>query len=176
MIAVKRNNTKNTRGSPYLVNTDPWDVWCVESRDRESSVAFCSQHPVLWIRVMTSLGNTKQEYRCAATLYFVRQVLAIPLSSLGFGSRNSPTTGILRHVYRSVWPSRDLRLALGPRSNVLRMIVKLAWRSGILANRDRHCIWSVSQFEFVHPRLANAFEKASNRTGSRQWLGEGSYY
>ena len=55
MIAVKRNNTKNTGGCPYLaVNADPWDV----QRQREYRM-YCSQHPVLWIRVMSSLGNNK---------------------------------------------------------------------------------------------------------------------
>ena len=61
-----------------------------------------------------------------------------------------PSFSILSAMFTGACgPPDKLSLALVPRSNVLRMIMKLAWRSRILANCGRHCIC------FVHPRLAN---------------------
>ena len=78
----------------------------------------------IWkVEVNVGRKKTPQEMvrllRCTA-LYFVRQVSQIfevlrDFHRL-FGSRNSPTTGILhtiRHVYRSVWPAREARPRFG---------------------------------------------------------------
>ena len=74
---------------------------------------------------------------CSAVLCYISnttfsQILEVlPDFHRLFGSRNSQTTGILhtlRHVYRSVWPTREtISLTLVPHSNVLRTIVKLAY-------------------------------------------------
>ena len=85
--------------------------------------------------------------------------------SLDPDSRNSPTTGILhsiRHVYRSVWPAGEAKPRFGPRSNVLRMIVKLArWFDDLESWPTVTYIVSVPQFESVHPGLASEFKKKS---------------
>ena len=94
-----------------------------------------------------NVGGKKRRKRhvCCAVLRYVlcakfSQILEVLQDSHRlFGSRNSPTTGILhtiRHVYRSVWPTEKLSLALVPRSNVLRMIMKLAY-SRRLGRRKR---------------------------------------
>ena len=52
---------------------------------------------------------------CTA-LYFVRKFLVLRNFYRLFGSNNSPTTGILhtfRHVYRSVWPTREDKSRFG---------------------------------------------------------------
>ena len=81
-----------------------------------------------------------------------------------FGSRNSPTTGILhtiRHVYRSVWRPKEAKPRFGPRSNVLRMIVKLArWLDDLESWLTVTYIVSVPHFESVHPRLASELKKS----------------
>ena len=71
---------------------------------------------------------------CSA-VYFIRHVFANPVLRgfyRLFVSRISPTIGILytiHHAYRSMWPAKEaISLALVPCSNVLCMIVKLAYK------------------------------------------------
>ena len=81
-----------------------------------------------------------------SNVYFIRHVFANPVLRdfyRLFGSRISPTTGILytiHHAYGSVWPAKEaISLALVPCSNVLRMIVKLAYKQTANVVSTIHC-------------------------------------
>ena len=81
-----------------------------------------------------------------SNVYFIRHVFANPVLRdfyRLFGSRNTRTTGILytiHHAYRSMWPAKEaISLALVPCSNVLRMIVKLAYKQTANVVSTIHC-------------------------------------
>ena len=67
--------------------------------------------------------SRKRLLRCTA-LYFIRQVFSLRDFHRLFGSRNSPTTDMFTGA---CGPPEKLSLALVPRSNVVRMILKLAF-------------------------------------------------
>ena len=109
-------------------------------RARHQSEASFSGRPHASVNMADSMeevnvGEKKSKVCCAALRYISYAKFSQNLEVLWdfhrlFGSRNSPTTGILhtvRHVYRACGPPEKLSLTLVPRLNILRMLVTLAY-------------------------------------------------
>ena len=119
----------------------------VHNRFRQNKKKTFKGHMVSFILVRMHSWSWASKSRNRTSLAKFSQIPeALQDSHRLFGSRNSPTTGILhtiRHVYRSVWPAEKLSLALVQRSNVLRMIVKLGFSSFCIFhtewNSDKQC-------------------------------------
>ena len=87
-----------------------------------------------------------------------------------FGSRNSPTTGVLHticHVYRGMWPIREAKpyLSVVPCSNALCMIVKQAYYSQY--NQRTLTVWSASSRTVLMLNFLWQKLKRSSKLGPR---------